>query len=55
MSYLVDTDIVVDMTRNPDRAIEYLDTLGDWSISAITSLELLSGARNQREPGVSTS
>jgi predicted nucleic acid-binding protein len=50
MSYLVDTDIIVDLTRNLQGAIEYLDSLqNDWSISAITSLELLAGARNQRE------
>jgi hypothetical protein len=50
MAYLVDTDIMVDLTRNNQAAIEYMDSLRDgWSVSAITSLELIAGARNQRE------
>ena len=50
MPYLVDTNIIIDMTRNNEGVIGYLDSLeGDWSISAITSLELFAGARNQRE------
>jgi predicted nucleic acid-binding protein len=50
MAYLVDTDVMVDLTRNNQAAIEYVDRLrGRWSISTITSLELIAGARNQRE------
>ena len=50
MAYLVDTDIIVDYTRGNQRAADYLDSLqNEWSISAITSLELMAGARNQRE------
>ena len=45
MAYLVDTDVMVDLTRNNQAAIEYVDRLrGRWSISAITSLELIAGA-----------
>ena len=50
MAYLVDTNIVVDVTRGSISAADYLDSLaGSWSISAITCLELLAGARTQRE------
>lgn len=50
MAYLVDTNIIVDVTRGNITAADYLDSLaGAWSISAITYLELLAGARTQRE------
>lgn len=50
MAYLVDTNILVDLTRGNDGAARYLDSLrGDWCISTITCLELLAGARTQRE------
>jgi predicted nucleic acid-binding protein len=50
MAYLVDTNIVVDVTRGSIPAADYLDSLaGAWSISTITCLELLAGARTQRE------
>jgi predicted nucleic acid-binding protein len=50
MAYLVDTNIIVDVTRGSMTAADYLDGLaGAWSISAITCLELLAGARTQRE------
>jgi hypothetical protein len=50
MPYLVDTNIVVDVTRGSAKAADYLDSLADaWSISMITYLELLVGARTQRE------
>jgi hypothetical protein len=50
MPYLVDTNIVVDVTRGSAAAADYLDSLADaWSISMIACLELLAGARTQRE------
>ena len=50
MAYLVDTNIVVDVTRGSIAAADYLDSLtGAWSISTITCLELLAGARTQSE------
>lgn len=50
MAYLVDTNILVDITRGSAAAADYLDGLASaWSISAITCLELLAGARTQRE------
>jgi predicted nucleic acid-binding protein len=52
MAYLVDTNIIVDVTRGSIAAADYLDSLaGAWSLSMITCLELLAGARTQRETG----
>src|SRR5713226_6407009 len=50
MPYLVDTDVLIDVSRNNEAAIDFLDQLGDsWSISIITALELIVGARNKEE------
>jgi predicted nucleic acid-binding protein len=50
MPYLVDSDVLVDLTRGSIGAADYLDGLSEaWSISMITCLELLAGARAQRE------
>ena len=50
MPYLVDTDVLIDVSRNNEAAIEFIDKLDDaWSISLITALELLVGARDIRE------
>jgi predicted nucleic acid-binding protein len=50
MTYLVDTNIMVDLTRGSSAAADYLDRLAEaWSISMLTCLELLAGARTQRE------
>jgi len=50
MPYLVDTDVLVDVSRNNQAAIDFLDQLDDsWSLSIITALELIVGARNKRE------
>jgi len=50
MPCLVDTNILVDVTRGSADAADYVDSLGgDWLISMITILELMAGARSQRE------
>jgi len=50
MPYLIDSDVMVDFTRGNSKAADYLDSLGgDCLLSAITALELIAGARNQRE------
>jgi predicted nucleic acid-binding protein len=50
MAYLIDSDVMVDFTRGNAKAADYLDSLGgDFLLSAITALELIAGARNQRE------
>jgi predicted nucleic acid-binding protein len=50
MPFLVDTDVLVDVSRNNQGAIAYIDGLrSDWGLSAMTALELISGAKSQRE------
>lgn len=49
MSYLVDSDILVDYLRHTEAAANYLDSLGDWSVSVVTGLELIAGAKDKRE------
>src|SRR5260221_11999053 len=50
MPFLIDTDVLVDVSRNNQAAIAYVDQLSnDWSLSAMTALELISGAKNQRD------
>jgi tRNA(fMet)-specific endonuclease VapC len=50
MPYLVDTDVLVDISRNNEAAMDFLDRLdGSWSMSIITALELIVGARNKKE------
>src|SRR5437016_14579489 len=52
MPYLVDTDVLIDISRNNEAAIDFLDQLSDsWSMSIITALELIVGARNKKEVG----
>jgi len=50
MPYLVDTDVLIDVSRNNEAAIAFLDQLdGSWSVSIIAALELIVGARNKKE------
>ncbi|HYJ85189.1 MAG TPA: PIN domain-containing protein [Pyrinomonadaceae bacterium] len=50
MPYLVDTDVLIDVSRNNEAAIDFLDQLEDsWSLSIITALELIVGARDKKE------
>jgi predicted nucleic acid-binding protein len=36
VAYLVDTDIFVDLLRRNKGAADYLDSIGDWSLSIVT-------------------
>lgn len=50
MLYLLDSDVLIDISRNRQEAIDYVDTLPDpWGISQVTAMELLVGAKNKRE------
>jgi len=49
MSYLVDTDILIDVSKGNPEAIEFLDGLIDSKISVISAMELVVGARNKKE------
>jgi predicted nucleic acid-binding protein len=53
MPHIVDTGVLVDVSRNNQAAIAFVDSLGgDWALFAITVLEFISGAKNQREVGL---
>ncbi len=50
MPYLIDSDVLIDISRSQDGAREYVDALPDaWMISQVSALELIVGARDQRE------
>ena len=50
MPYLLDSDVLIDISRDGPEAIDYVDTLADpWMISEVTAMELLVGARDKRE------
>jgi len=50
MAYLLDSDILIDISRGKLAAIYYVDTLPDpWMISQVSAMELLVGARDKVE------
>jgi predicted nucleic acid-binding protein len=50
MAYLIDSDILIDISRETPQAIEYVDSLpSEWMISQVTAMELIVGARDKRE------
>jgi predicted nucleic acid-binding protein len=50
MPVLVDTDVLIDVSRNNPAAVLWMDRLSsDWLLSAMTALELIPGAKNRRE------
>ncbi len=47
--YLIDTDVMIDVSWRNAAAATYLDSLDDITISIVTANELIVGARNQRD------
>jgi predicted nucleic acid-binding protein len=47
--YLIDTDVMIDVSRGTTAAATFVDSLEDITISIITAHELIVGARNQRD------
>ncbi len=47
--YLIDTGVIIDVSRRNASAAAYVDSLDDITISIITAHELIVGARNQRD------
>jgi predicted nucleic acid-binding protein len=47
--YLIDTDVIIDVSRRNAAAANFVDSLENVEISIITALELIAGARNQRD------
>jgi len=49
MVYLIDTDVMVDVSRQNADAGTYVDSLNDAAISIITAQELIVGARDKSD------
>ena len=49
MASLIDTDVMIDVSRGNAGAASYLDSLSDPAISIITAQELIVGARDKRD------
>jgi predicted nucleic acid-binding protein len=52
MPYLLDSDVLIDLSRERQESIDCVDSLPDpWAISQVTAMELQVGARDKREAG----
>ncbi len=50
MPYLIDSDVLIDISRGMLAAREYVDALTEgWAISQVSALELIVGARDKRD------
>jgi len=50
MPYLIDSDVLIDISRGRLTAREYVDALPEgWAISQVSALELIVGARDKRD------
>src|SRR5258708_7001378 len=49
MVSLIDTDVMVDVSRENASAASYVDSLTDPAISIVTAQELIVGARDKRD------
>jgi predicted nucleic acid-binding protein len=48
--FLIDSNVLIDVSRGNAAAIKYVDALPEpWSISQVTAMELIVGARDKRE------
>ena len=50
MPFLIDSNILIDVSRGNAGAIEYVDRLAEpWALSQVTAMELIVGARDKRD------
>jgi predicted nucleic acid-binding protein len=50
MPYLIDSDVLIDISRGKQVAREYVDSLPEgWAISQVSALELIVGALDKRD------
>jgi predicted nucleic acid-binding protein len=50
MPFLVDSNVLIDVSRGNAAAIKYVDDLADsWALSQVTAMELIVGARDKRD------
>jgi predicted nucleic acid-binding protein len=48
--FLIDSNVLIDVSRGNAAAIKYVDALSEpWSISQVTAMELIVGARDKPE------
>jgi|SRR5215469_12457324 len=53
MPFLIDSNVLIDVSRGNAAAIQYIDSLNEpWVLSRITALELIVGARDKRDLAV---
>lgn len=53
MAFLIDSNVLIDVSRGNPAAITYIDSLNEpWVLSQVTALELIVGARNNRDLAV---
>jgi len=50
MPFLIDSNILIDVSRGNACAIKYVDRLAEpWAVSQVTAMELIVGARDKRD------
>jgi predicted nucleic acid-binding protein len=50
MPFLIDSNILIDVSRGNAGAIKYVDRLAEpWAVSQVTAMELIVGARDKRD------
>src|SRR5450432_4184026 len=50
MPFLIDSNVLIDVSRGNAAAIKYVDRLPDsWALSQVTAMELIVGARDKRD------
>jgi predicted nucleic acid-binding protein len=50
MPFLIDSNVLIDVSRGNAGAIGYVDRFAEtWAISRVTAMELIVGARNKRD------
>ena len=50
MPFLIDSNVLIDVSRGNSGAIKYVDRLAEpWALSQVTAMELIVGARDKRD------
>jgi predicted nucleic acid-binding protein len=50
MPFLIDSNVLIDVSRGNAGAIQYVDRLTEpWALSQVTAMELIVGARDKRD------
>jgi predicted nucleic acid-binding protein len=52
MAFLIDTDVLIDISRGNNAAADFVDDLNDIFIARISAMELIIGARDRRDQKV---